>query len=124
PESILVEVRDTQAPTLAVAAAPAILWPPDGRQVEVTLQIAAGDRCDPSPRVTLLEARSSEPDARAGASIAGAAPGTDDRSVLLKAERAANGPGRTYTITYRTTDASGNAAIASAVVQVPHDDRR
>jgi len=50
--------------------------------------------------------------------------GTDDRSITLKADRSSAGPGRTYTITYRATDASGNGVTASAVVQVPHDLHR
>jgi hypothetical protein len=39
----------------------------------------------------------------------------------LRAERDGAGTGRVYTITYRVTDESGNSAIASAAVIVPHD---
>jgi hypothetical protein len=41
------------------------------------------------------------------------------RAFDLRAERDENGPGRTYTITYRATDACGNAATSSAKVTVP-----
>src|SRR5439155_267180 len=105
PDSIVVEVRDTAPPTLGVAAAPAFLWPPDGRMVEVAFQVAAHDTCDPSPAIALVDVRSSDPldTGRVGPSIAGADPGTDDRSISLRADRSSKGPGRTYTITYRVT---------------------
>ena len=56
--------------------------------------------------------------------MAGAGTGTDDRAVSLRADRAGAGSGRTYTLTYRATDASGNSAADSATVSVPHDQRR
>jgi len=126
PDVIVVEVRDTLSPTLEVAATPAVLWPPDGRMVEVGFRVAASDRCDPAPAIILLDVRSSEPEGagRGGASIVGADSGTDDRSIYLKADRNSKGPGRTYAITYRATDASGNAATAAAVVRIPHDQQR
>jgi hypothetical protein len=44
--------------------------------------------------------------------------GTDVRSFLLRAERNSSSSPRVYTVTYRTTDASGNATLASAQVVV------
>jgi hypothetical protein len=43
-----------------------------------------------------------------------------DHTFKLRAERSETGDGRTYTITYRTSDACGNAATATATVSVPH----
>ncbi len=126
PDEVVVDVRDTVSPTLEVTASPAALWPPDGRLVPVGFQVAASDRCDPSPAVVLLDARSSEPQGAVdhGAPITEAEIGTDDRTISLRADRSTEGPGRTYTITYRATDAAGNVTTADAVVQVPHDLRR
>ena len=123
---VVVEVRDTLAPTLEVSASPAVLWPPDGRLVEVAFDVAATDRCDPSPAIALLDARSSEPqgEGSAGAPIHDAAIGTDDRSIFLRAERSGSSSGRSYTITYRSTDASGNVTTAAAIIKVPHDLQR
>ena len=46
---------------------------------------------------------------------------TDD-GIYLRAERDGNDKdGRVYTITYIATDESGNEAIASAEVKVPHN---
>jgi hypothetical protein len=56
--------------------------------------------------------------------MSGAGTGTDDRAVSLRADRAGAGPGRTYTLTYSATDASGNSAAAVTTVSVPHDQRR
>ena len=53
--------------------------------------------------------------------IAEAELGTDDREFELRAERKGSGTGRTYSITYSGTDASGNKALATATVVVPHD---
>ena len=40
-------------------------------------------------------------------------------TVQLRAERAGNGNGRTYTIAVRCTDAAGNATASSTSVSVP-----
>jgi hypothetical protein len=47
--------------------------------------------------------------------------GTPDNAFDLRAKRLGTGNGRVYTVTYTATDASGNSAIASATVTVPHD---
>ena len=44
---------------------------------------------------------------------------TGDLTVDLRAERAQNGPGRTYTITVTCTDAAGNSGSVNAKVFVP-----
>jgi len=43
-------------------------------------------------------------------------------TLLLRAERSADGPGRVYTLTYQAWDASGNSASALSIVSVPHDE--
>jgi hypothetical protein len=42
-------------------------------------------------------------------------------SIHLRAERKGNTDGRTYALTYKATDDSGNETIAKADVVVPHD---
>ncbi|HKQ97939.1 MAG TPA: thrombospondin type 3 repeat-containing protein, partial [Candidatus Polarisedimenticolia bacterium] len=123
---LAVTVRDTTAPALTVLAGPALLWPPNHRPVPVHLTLAAADVCDPAAGVVLVAATSSEPDNAPGpgdgnttADIAGATPGTPDQDVLLRAERDENGAGRTYRLTYRVVDASGNSAEAAGTVVVP-----
>jgi hypothetical protein len=41
--------------------------------------------------------------------------------VRLRAERAGNGPGRTYTITITATDSAGNTSTQPVIVTVPHN---
>jgi hypothetical protein len=131
-DTLLVTVQDTTAPTLTLTANPRVLWPPIQNLVPVHIDAQFQDRCDPHPVVTLVSVVSSEPDeARSQGSwhgrgetvgdIGGAALGTADWDLFLRAERDGSGPGRTYTLTYRVIDASGTEALATVVVFVPHD---
>jgi hypothetical protein len=117
--------QDTTPPVITVSANPSLLWPPNHKyhQVEVTLVVT--DTVDPHPQVELVSATSSEPDNGLGDGdtkndvvILG------DFSLSLRAERSGAGPGRTYTIAYKATDASGNSALAETTVFVPHDKRQ
>jgi len=121
-------VRDTTPPALTIAASPALLWPPNHALVRVRLAATLTDLCDPHPSLTLDAVSSSEPDDVPGpddgdtrGDISRAASGAPDLELRLRAERLGTGSGRTYVITYRATDASGNAITASATVVVPHD---
>jgi len=111
---------DNTPPELHVEASPAALWPPNHLLVRVLTALSVNDDMDPSPAVKLVSITCNDgcvpPD-----DISGAEPGTDDREFELRAERNGKGTGRTYTITYSATDASGNSTLASATVVVPHD---
>jgi hypothetical protein len=124
-DSLLVSVRDTTPPSLTVSLVPAQLWPPDHRLIPITALMTATDACDGSPSIQLVSIESSESDNGLGdgdtvGDIQEAAVGTKDGSFLLRAERSGAGSGRVYTATYRATDASLNAALATATVVVPH----
>jgi predicted extracellular nuclease len=102
-----------------------MLWPPNHKYVDVTATVVVSDNFDQNPTVTLVSVESDEPDY-----------GLDDEDVpedivivgdfnfKLRAERWDEGDGRTYTITYRVTDACGNSTEASVTVTVPHDQRK
>jgi len=45
----------------------------------------------------------------------------DNSAFKLRAERSGKGSGRVYTLIYRATDASGNVAMVSVTVKVPHN---
>jgi hypothetical protein len=118
-DTMTITVRDAVAPTLTVSAAPATLWPPDGRLAEIVVTVTVVDRCDAPPDVILAAIVIS--DAKgfdAATDIAGASYGTLDRDFQVRARRSGSGS-RTYTITYRATDASGNSTDASTTVVVP-----
>jgi hypothetical protein len=121
-----VVVEDTTRPELAVAAVPAVLWPPDHALRKVGISWKADDRCDPGPSVLLLEAISSEPDdapgggdGRTRGDISGAEPQSPDGELFLRAERSASGPGRTYRLVYQVVDNSGNSSVGAVIVEVP-----
>jgi hypothetical protein len=123
-----VTVNDAEPPQLTLTASPAVLWPPNHKLVPVTITVTATDNVDQAPLIQLVSVTSSEPDSGTEngdepGDIQGAALGTDDRSVLLRAERYGNGPGRTYTLTYRATDRAGNVTERQVTVVVPHDQK-
>jgi hypothetical protein len=110
-----------------IEPSPAVLWPPNHAMTPVSIGWRLVDICDASPAIALIGVSSSEPDDAVGegdgattGDIDGLSPGTADDEVLLRAERIANGPGRTYAIRYLATDRSGNATPASCEVTVPH----
>ena len=114
------ELLDKTPPTLTITLNPAMLWPPNDKLAPVTATITVKDDYDPEPEIKLESVTSSE--TLIAGDIQDAQIGTDDRSFSLVAKRAGNNmAGRIYTVTYSTTDASGNKATASATVTVPHN---
>ena len=112
-DTVEVTVADSAPPSMSVSLSPRNLWPPKHQLANIVASIQTSDTCDANPQVTLLSIVSNEADNGSGdgdtaADIQGAVFGTDDREFLLRAERAGNGSGRVYTVTYGATDASGN----------------
>jgi hypothetical protein len=125
-DTVDITVTDNTPPAVAVLADPPILWPPNHKLHEIAAIVMVTDICDPDPDVVLTSLDSSEPDNGTGDGdtvddIQGADIGSDDRSFLLRAERAGNGDGRVYTAVYNVTDASGNNTNGLTEVLVPHD---
>jgi len=123
-----VVVVDTVAPLLTASLAPDTLWPPNHRLVDVAVNAGATDLCDTNPAIVLASAASDEPDDTAGpddgattGDVREAQTGTADFLLSLRAERDRNSNGRTYTLSYEATDASGNISGKGVVAFVPHD---
>ena len=119
-----VTVQDTTPPVLTVVLSPAVLSPPNHKLMTITATVTVSDVCDSSPAVVLQSITSSEADNGLGdgdvpGDIQDAAFGTFDSSFQLRAERSGSGSGRTYTVTYAATDASGNVTTVSTTVFVP-----
>ena len=124
--SSTVSVVDTTPPQIAVDLDHDMLWPPNHKFVTVCADITVSDNGGGTPAFTLVSITSDEPadgkgDGHAAADIRGAEIGTADRCFDLRAERAGNGDGRVYEVVYEVRDASGNTALATAQVLVPHD---
>jgi uncharacterized repeat protein (TIGR03803 family) len=111
-----VTVVDSTPPTLSdVAVTPNVLWPPNHKMVEVTLDYAATDSCGTVSNA--LSVTSNE-------ALNGTAPDwvvEDSHRVLLRAERSSTGAGRVYAITVISTDNSGNASTKTVTVTVPRN---
>lgn len=104
----------------AVRATPDVLWPPNSKLVEVTIDYSAMAAC---PNQCVLTVSSNEPPADAANGTTSADwQVVDAHHVLLRAERAGSGHGRVYTITITCTNQSnGLSASHTVTVRVPHD---
>jgi hypothetical protein len=115
--------EDAQPPTVTVSGVPSTIWSPNHKMVEVTPTVTATDNEDPSPVVHLVGVTVSQPDDGQGdGSTSNDIVVTSDGRVFVRAERSATEGARTYTITYRATDRSGNTGFGSATVVVPKDN--
>jgi hypothetical protein len=121
--SATVTVKDMEAPTIEnVTANPNIIWPPNHKMVQVTVDVLASDNCDTEPACKIVSVSSSEP-------VDGLGDGdtspdwkiTGDFTVNLRAERSGTGNGRVYTITVECTDNYENSSTETVDVTVPHD---
>ena len=127
PQTVSITVKDTIPPSLSLTLTPTELWPANHAMIRIDATVTATDSCGgATPQIVLTSITSDQPDNGTGD---GDMPGdiqeamfeTFDRGFLLRAERAGGDKrGRTYTVTYTATDASGNRTQASATVRVPH----
>jgi Mg-chelatase subunit ChlD len=112
---------DRTPPTVSVKVSPRTLWPANHRMIPIRIEVAATDDRDPHPVVALESVVSNESDDAQGDGNTTPDIMIDtDGTIRLRAERSGHGAGRTYTITYRAQDASGNVGSGSAEVFVPH----
>jgi len=112
-----------RAPVISsVVTSQSVLWPPNHSMVDVGVDYRATDDCG-TPTCT-LSVVSSEPSEGLGDGDTPVDFGViDGHHVRLRAERAARGPGRTYTINVTCTGTDGLSTTASTTVLVPHDRR-
>lgn len=124
-DDVVVVVVDTTPPSIdSASTSPSMIWPPNHKMVNVSVNAVVTDICDSAPTYQVTAVESDEPEN--GEGDGDTAPDFEiigDHSVKLRAERAGGGDGRTYTITIVATDASGNTATGQATVVVPHDRR-
>jgi hypothetical protein len=114
-----VNVVDTTAPVVSgITPSPDQLWPPNHKMAGVGLSYSFTDNSGSA--VCSVGVVSNEPEN--GTGDGDTAPDwlvSSPTALLLRAERAGNGSGRTYTITVTCRDASRNAGIGSGTVNVP-----
>jgi hypothetical protein len=119
-------VNDVEPPSISGAAAlPAVLWPPNHKLRNVTINYTVTDNCDPPAAIACgLGVASNEPvDGLGDGDTAPDWVVLNSHLVQLRAERAGNGNGRLYTVTISCEDTKHNAAQTAVGVTVPHDRR-
>lgn len=114
PTSPIVLDVDRTPPELTVDPTPAVLGPAD-TWVPVHVNVQVEDETDPNPQVALVGVQPSW-EVDPATVIQGADYGQDDRDFELLAS--SNAEPRYYTITYATTDTTGNVTYATSTVYV------
>jgi hypothetical protein len=113
---------DTTPPEISVTVTPKILWPPNHKYADVEVTVTATDNIDPSPTVTFVSVTSNEPEnGKVYGNTSNDIMKLGDFAFKLRAERSGTSSGRVYTITCKATDASGNYAMGSVTIEVPHN---
>ena len=116
-EETTIIVIDSDAPTLAPVAAPALLWPPDGQMHEVVITANAEDN---SGGLITLSATIESDDGDVSAysePVIDQATGIID--LELRADFGDGGIGKTYTVTIIAEDENGNTSQASVNIVSP-----
>jgi hypothetical protein len=116
---------DAVPPVITAAAAPNVLWPPNGAMIPVTI---SGTITDTGSGVDVASAAFSVSDEygeiHPSGAVALGSGGQYSFTIPLQASRKdTDSDGRRYTVTVRAADNAGNVATASAIVTVPHDRR-
>ena len=116
----IITVNDTEAPKVtSISADPVVLWPPNHKMRDVTINYTATDNCGVT---STLSVSSSDP-------IKGGSDGDqspdweiiDEHHVRLRAEKANNGQARYYTIRITNTDGCNPPVDTSVIVVVAHN---
>ncbi|MCE7733432.1 MAG: hypothetical protein GPJ54_01050 [Candidatus Heimdallarchaeota archaeon] len=126
-----IEIVDTTIPEFEIIDFEnTILWPPNHKYHTIDIAgyfISVSDICDADvgkDDVIITKVTSDEPE-----DVRGNGDGktfddiviTGDQIVDLRAERQGKGNGRVYTIFFKIVDGSGNVAMGSIIIEVPHN---
>jgi hypothetical protein len=120
-DTVTVSVLDSTPPVIAsLSASPSVLTKANHEMVSVTVAPTATDGCGATVTCRIVSVSSNEPvTGTGGGDLSPDWEITGNLTVRLRAERAAKGNGRVYTITVRCTDAAGNASTSTVSVAVP-----
>jgi hypothetical protein len=125
--SATVEITDTTVPVLAPSATPSILWPPNHKFRDITIQANAADNSGGTITLEAYVSSSEEPDTDGdGNTIPDYTDpqidqNTGEITLQLRAERSGKGDGRIYTVVITATDESANSSTASVNIVAPHN---
>jgi len=122
PAHVLVKVLDVNAPPSCdtAKADPSVLWPPNHKLAPVGIT-GLQDPENNEVNIELLNITQDEPTNGLGDGDTSLDAYKQENGLLLRAERAGNGNGRTYGITFKATDSFGESCTGAVTVTVPHD---
>jgi hypothetical protein len=112
-------VNDPPACELAQAR-PGVLWPPNHKMVPVKIA-GVTDPNNDSVTITVIDVTQDEPVNGLGDGDTSPDAVIQGSTILLRAERAGNGNGRVYRITFQADDGVAGICTGTVTVCVPHD---
>ena len=120
-----VVVTDTVAPEiLALSADPSVLMKRNHKMATITVTANVSDAGDAAPDVRIVSVTCIDNGVVVGPAMAADDwRVTGDMTVQVRCERSGGGNGRIYRIEVACTDDSGNTAVQTIDVTVPHDSR-
>lgn len=111
---LIAQKTDKPPVITAVSANPAVLWPPNNKMVDVSVNYSATDGWD-QPVCQISSVTGNEQLSSSDYAL------VDAHHIKLRAARLGGGNGRIYTITIGCTDTSGKSSEQAVNVSVPHD---
>jgi hypothetical protein len=112
--SVTYTVDNTPPTITGMSANPSVLWPPNHKMVDVTVNYNTTDNCG-QPACQISSVTCNELISSSNYTI------VDGHHVKLSADRLGSGNGRIYTISITCADAPGNLSSQAVKVTVPHD---
>ncbi len=120
--SVTVQI-DKTSPVITASANPSVLWPPNGKMVNVTVSGTIMDATSGvNPNSATFAVVDTYGTVQPSGNVAVSGNGSYSFTVALEARRSGNEQnGRTFTITVIVQDNAGNQSSALTAVVVPHD---
>ena len=113
--------RDATPPRVTCIPTPSTIWPPNGKLVPVTIDVAVSDATAGPDGFMLAETATTLGDR--ARDIVDFDLGTPDTGGLLRAERPGTADDRAYSLEYIARDLAGNVNECVSTITVPHDQR-
>jgi hypothetical protein len=115
--AVKIELSGNQAPDCsAAAAAPAVIWPPNGRMMPIALR-GVNDPDGDAVTLRITHVAQDEPLSGPGPDATGLGTST----ARVRASRAGQGDGRVYHVSFEARDPGGASCLHTVTVCVPHD---
>jgi hypothetical protein len=121
-DNVTVTVLDLNDPPVCAqaSASPDRLWPPNHKLVPVTI-VGVADPNNDRVTITVTQVRQDEPVNGLGDGDTSPDAVLQPGQALLRAERAGNGNGRVYHVTFTADDGLGGGCTGTVTVCVPHN---